>query len=550
MAVSRAVHIALYVLYLVALAVLLWFLLYFTDVPAWVWILLVVPLAIFAIGLAIKETVMKGTKIVNGPSVYHANQGWEIFYVIAHIMAFLILGVGFIFVMLYSNIQWWVWPFFGLGIVFTIMATMFLGLLPGNRILPLVFGILGVGSMVTGLILILALSSAPWWVWILGALTALLLVLTGLFEFLAEENVTVTQPVQYITPGVTVTQGAPTHFHTVTTTQLGSPEHVVVHTGQYDSAGRPLYTVVHTQPHAGQHVSRTPIPVARTIPVQSTPLVQSTPAPTVQTMPAQSTSIPVQSTPVVQSTPQYPPAPVITPASPYPTMESALTSTTNVVEPGRTVTYSEQPPIPSINRGAPERTVTYSEQPPTQTTNVVEPGRFQSSSPTISESGMSPPSFTAPILTPRYSESSSTMATPRYTGATMATPYYSESERPTGATMATPRYSELSSTMATPRYSEPTLATPRYSESSSTMATPQYTESASSSQLFVPQERTTQAPIPQSRRPLLTVPPPTSYSNSTAFSGGIETPNMVHGSNGQTYTSTIADVRSHIVPNS
>ena len=301
MGLSRGLYIAFYVLWLVALSVLVLFLLNFTGTPIWISTLLIVPFAIFAVGLAIKETVMKGYRYIDGTTVYHVSTAWEIFYIIAHVLAFLVLGAGFILIQIHSNIAWWYWTIFGLGIVLTVVATMFFALVPDIKTVGLVLGIIGLLAMVGGLIAILAVSQPPWWVWVLAGITGLLAILFFVFEYVAEDNVS---NIGNLPPGgvlpiganITVSNGTPVYtsypgVRALTTTQSGYPEYVAMHTGRYGAYGNPEITMIHTEPHAGQRESNLAVaresdyrvPIRNEVEMQSLPPQYGSVATTTQT---------------------------------------------------------------------------------------------------------------------------------------------------------------------------------------------------------------------------------------------------------------------------
>jgi hypothetical protein len=340
MAIARGVYIALYVIYLVLVALLLWFFLHFAKVPAWVWILLVVPIAIFLVGLALKETVIKGERRPDGTLVFHTSTGWEVFYIAAHVVAFIVFGIGFIFAMINSDIQWWIWPFFGIGTVLTVVATMFFALLPTSRVVGLTFGIIGIILMLVGGVLILVSTEAPWWAWLLGGLVGLLAILTLIFEYVAAENVrdVVNAPITMTTvPTVAGTTTVPTNYFpvTVATTQLGPPEYLVAHTGQYNAAGQAKYSVVHTEPHPNQVNSTTQIPIARVSSGPAQPAMTTTqnlvsPQPTTTT--TQNFAAP-QPTTSQNLTPQATTQPFTVPSSEIPTPVTTTTQNSVALDP-------------------------------------------------------------------------------------------------------------------------------------------------------------------------------------------------------------------------
>jgi hypothetical protein len=282
MVLPRALYVTFYVLYLVVMALVLWFMVHYTDIPAWIYILLVVPLAIFVIGLAVKETVMKGQLYPDGTTTYHLNGGWVIFYIIAHIAAFIMFGTGIVLAMANDSQHWWGWLLFGMGFLMTILATMLLTLLPKRLAWAIVVAVLGYIMMIAGAIIVLFFAQPEWWGWTILAVAVILGVLAFVFELMVEENVMPAGCGPYpcptvVAPSTTTIITTPNALQTTTTFQQGNPEYMVVHTGEVDAAGRPQYVVVHNTPHPGQQTSR--------IAVTGTPVVVPAPAPIVVQQP-------------------------------------------------------------------------------------------------------------------------------------------------------------------------------------------------------------------------------------------------------------------------
>lgn len=423
MVLPRALYVTFYVLYLVMVALVLWFMVHFSDIPAWIYILLVVPLAIFVIGLAVNETVMKGQRYPDGTITYRLNAGWVIFYIIAHIAAFIMFGTGIVLAMVHDSHHWWGWLLFGLGFAFTILAFMLLALVPHNVAWAIVVAILGFIMMVAGAIIVLFFASPEWWAWTVFAVAALLGVLAFIFAVLAEPNVMLFSTAQpegcgpYACPTVTgpattTIITAPNAIQTTTTFQQGAPEYAVVHTGEVDANGRAKYVVVHNQPHPGQQTSRialtgttvvAPPPPAPVIVQQQPPPVivqQPPPQPViVQQAPPQQVILPQQPAPIATTTANFrapvpqqqvvvpapvpQPAPVVVPAPVPPPIAAPTpiaTATTNyratalaapVLPAAQPVVAAPQLPAPPM--AAPPVAPLISVSPPMAYSNVIGP---------------------------------------------------------------------------------------------------------------------------------------------------------------------------------
>jgi hypothetical protein len=189
MGVSRYLHTAFYVLFLICLAVALWFLLYFAKVPGWVWIFFGVAILIFIIGILLKEYVLRQTRDAVGnvvPSGYHTF--WVVLYSIFHVMAFILIIVGIVFTIKYSIIPWWVWVVLAMAIFFVVLSNMFYYYFT-STVLGIVMSVLAALTFIAALVLIVIYSKSPWWVWLIMGVAVLFAFLAGIFEPLSNPNV-------------------------------------------------------------------------------------------------------------------------------------------------------------------------------------------------------------------------------------------------------------------------------------------------------------------------------------------------------------------------
>ena len=159
------------------LAISLWFLLYYSGVPSWVWILFGVAILIAILGVFIKEVFLKQTITSSGKDVtseYYTF--WSVLYIILHLMAFVLIIAGIVFVIQYSTVPWWVWVILAVAIASSIISTMIMGLSGGSSvgmIFGVIFYIAALVLFIIGIILLIIHSNAPWWVWLIVGLTIL-----------------------------------------------------------------------------------------------------------------------------------------------------------------------------------------------------------------------------------------------------------------------------------------------------------------------------------------------------------------------------------------
>lgn len=109
----RVLYLTFVILYLITLAIGLWFLLYYSGVPGWVWIFFAI-----AIILLIISTMMRETREQNKKNF----DRWGIFFVVLDVISIILMIVGFIFVVMYSTLPWWIWLILGLSILFLLIV--------------------------------------------------------------------------------------------------------------------------------------------------------------------------------------------------------------------------------------------------------------------------------------------------------------------------------------------------------------------------------------------------------------------------------------------
>lgn len=208
---SRTLYLTFYVLYLIVLAIGLWFLLSYSGVPEWVWTFFGAAIVIVIIGLLMKEFFLYRTVTTSGVDVTVGYYNfWVILYIILHIIAFILLITGLFFVITHSTVPWWVWVILGLAILFSIVSDLIIEISPGFAFVALVTSLISFALFVTGLIFFIMHSNAPWWVWLIIGLAILFAILAAVFERGTEPNVVVVNdPVIAGPPVVTVPTTVP-----------------------------------------------------------------------------------------------------------------------------------------------------------------------------------------------------------------------------------------------------------------------------------------------------------------------------------------------------
>jgi len=211
MAVPRVLYITFTILYMITLAIVLWFLLYYSGVPSWVWIFFGVAILIAIISLIIREVAVKNTVTSSGKEKSGPFGLWGIFYILLQITALILIIIGLIFTIKYSTIPWWVWVILGSAIVLVILA-LIMALIPvAGPIISLVLIVIAFLAYVVGLILLVIYSHAPWWIWIIIGVMILFGILASIFEALSE------RPKEVVPDECSATEKSPCNVKDTTT---------------------------------------------------------------------------------------------------------------------------------------------------------------------------------------------------------------------------------------------------------------------------------------------------------------------------------------------
>lgn len=190
--VSRALSLAFYILYLITLAIALWFLLHYSGVPSWVWIFFGVAILIAIIGALMKEFLLVRTVTSSGEIISSGSfTFWLVLYIIFHIAALILIIIGIVLVIRYSTIPWWVWVILAVAIFVSIVSNMILAFAPGASLFAVILSVIAVILFITGVILLIIHSHSPWWVWLIVGLAVLFAILSAIFDGMADRNAVV-----------------------------------------------------------------------------------------------------------------------------------------------------------------------------------------------------------------------------------------------------------------------------------------------------------------------------------------------------------------------
>lgn len=204
MAAPRALYITFSILYLITLAVVLWFLLYYSGVPSWVWIFFGVAILISIISLIMSEVAIKKAVSPSGKPVPSKGLGvWSVLFILLQLTSIILMIIGLIFVIKYSTIPWWVWVILGSAILLILIGGIISAL--GAIIVGIVFVIIGYLAYIVGVVLLVIYSNAPWWIWILIGMLILFGILASIFEYMSERQKVIVTDTACITTDCVIT---------------------------------------------------------------------------------------------------------------------------------------------------------------------------------------------------------------------------------------------------------------------------------------------------------------------------------------------------------
>lgn len=281
MALFRTLSLTFYILYLIVLAVALFFLLYYSNVPIWVWSLFLIAILIAIIGVLMKEFLLVRTITVDGVDVTSGYYTfWLILYIVLHLIAIALIIVGLFFVIQYSTIPWWVWLILFLAFIVTIFSNMIRAFFPNSYVWSIIFSLIGLVLFIVGIVFLILYSNSPFWVWLILGIAILFAILSGIFESLSEPNYIVLlgsqqvnvvnncQPQMQLVPTVVPTQ-------TCETIQTQKCETVPVQSCKTVQTVQLVPTPVVTRPVTTTQMVTTPVTTTKLVstPVTTTELV-------------------------------------------------------------------------------------------------------------------------------------------------------------------------------------------------------------------------------------------------------------------------------------
>jgi hypothetical protein len=195
MPTSRGLYVTVYILYLIFLGLALWYLLYYSNVPYWVWFFFLGAIIIALIGVFVKEYILIREIESNGTFIPEQSfKVWSALYIIFHIIAFILVIIGLGYTINYSCFPWWIWLMFGLGLFLSILGHMIVGLSgenKGGRYTGKVFSVLAMIIHTTAIIFLFSTTSCPKWLISILTFTAIFASLTLYLETISMKNATV-----------------------------------------------------------------------------------------------------------------------------------------------------------------------------------------------------------------------------------------------------------------------------------------------------------------------------------------------------------------------
>jgi hypothetical protein len=187
MTIPRGLYIMVYIIYLIFLELLIWYLIYYSVVPYWVWFFFLTAIIFAMFNLFIWEYYLK--KVVDGDGDVVNSQSlkdWNALYVIFHLFEFILIIIGIGYTIYYSNIEWWLWLMLGLYIILTKTSLIIIRLSNGSvsRRYTGIFIFIVAYILYTIAFIILAQSSkCPWWVDLILGFTYFFSILSTILEY-------------------------------------------------------------------------------------------------------------------------------------------------------------------------------------------------------------------------------------------------------------------------------------------------------------------------------------------------------------------------------
>ena len=195
MPASRGLYVTVYILYLIFLGLSLWYLLYYSNVPSWVWFFFLGAIIIALIGVFVKEYILIREVESNGAFIpTQSFKVWSALYIIFHIIAFILVIVGLGYTINYSCFPWWIWLMFGLALFLSILGHMIIGLSgenTGGRYTGNFFSVLAMIIHITAMIFLFSTTTCPKWLISILIFTSIFASLAIYLETMSMKNVIV-----------------------------------------------------------------------------------------------------------------------------------------------------------------------------------------------------------------------------------------------------------------------------------------------------------------------------------------------------------------------
>lgn len=164
-------YVIFYIVYLTLIAIGLWFLLFYSNVPQWVWSFFAIAITLAIIGTILKEFFF-----------LEQHHSWIVIYVFLYFIAFILIVVGLIFIMTYSTMPWWIWTPLLIALLLSILTEMIVELSPNLATVALFLAILTFITLVISLVILITHGQTPEWVWLIIGLSIIFFVLAGIFK--------------------------------------------------------------------------------------------------------------------------------------------------------------------------------------------------------------------------------------------------------------------------------------------------------------------------------------------------------------------------------
>ena len=185
---TRIMHMIFYILYLILVAVIIWFLLYYSKVPAWVYTFYIVTILILISSVFIREfCLIRKASPLNLTLNASSFTPWLISYVVLNIITILLVIVGVSFTIQYSTIPYWVWILLGFGTIFIVMSILLVAISPKTLLVSIFFTLIGLVSHIIAIVYLMFSASIPGWMWFLLLPAFICFFLSNLFEHLSKK---------------------------------------------------------------------------------------------------------------------------------------------------------------------------------------------------------------------------------------------------------------------------------------------------------------------------------------------------------------------------